>query len=151
MRKKLKIIPYFICLGIIVGLIGYRWNYGFWPPRTAYKVISQISKTALPSNSEVLLFHEGETNFFMDDDYIVALFKLNDSSFIKKLYDTGNFISLTDATIPQLPIPMDIRNKYFSQKGIEGKYELINKEMGECSLLLIDESTGYFFVLVEHL
>lgn len=150
MRKKLKIIPYFICLGIIVGLIGYRWNYGFWPPRTAHKVISQISKTELPPNSEVLLFHEGETNFFMDDDYIVALFKLNDNSFINKLYDTGNFISLTDATIPQLPIPMDIRNKYFSQKGIIGKYEL-SKQLGSTSLLLFDENRGYYFVLIEHL
>lgn len=151
MRKKLNIAFYFTFLGIIVSLIGYRWNYGFWPPRTAHKVISQISKTELPPNAEVLLFQEGETNFLMDDDYIVALFKLNDSSFIKKLDDTGNFISLTDATIPQLPIPMDIRNKYFSRKGIKGKYELINREMGDCSLLLIDESRGYYFVLVEHL
>ncbi len=151
MSKKLKITSCIILFGVTIGFIGYRWNYGFWPPRTAHKVISQISKTELPPNSEVLLFQEGETNFLMDDAYIVALFKLNDSSFTKKLYDTGHFSSLSDSTISQLPIPMNLRNKYFSQKGIKGKYELLNQEMGNLSLLLVDESRGYYFVLVEHL
>jgi hypothetical protein len=45
---------------------------------------------------------------------------------------------------------MDIRNKYFSQKGITGKYEL-NKQLGSTSLLLFDENRDYYFVLIEHL
>jgi hypothetical protein len=139
-----------ILFGILIGFIGYCWNYGFCPPRTAHKVISQISKTELSSNSEVLLFHEGKRNFFMDDEFIVALVKVGNNSFTKALYSTGNFHPLTDSITTLLPIPMDIRNKYFSQKGIIGKYEL-NKQLGSTSLLLFDESRGYYFVLIEHL
>lgn len=41
MRKKLKIIPYIILFGVTIGLIGYRWNYGFWPPRTPVKIVQK--------------------------------------------------------------------------------------------------------------
>jgi hypothetical protein len=41
MRKKIKITSFIILFGVLVGLIGYRWNYGYWPPRTPAKIVQK--------------------------------------------------------------------------------------------------------------
>lgn len=151
MNKRFKKIAFALLFVGFLIVVAYRWNYGFWPPRNAHKLVSQISKTKLPADSKIIFFHEGETNFLMDDEYIVALFEVNDRSFFETLYHTGHFKPLTDSTMTQLPIPMNIKKNYFSQRGLKGKFELNSNEKGITSLLLVDESRGYFFLLLEHL
>jgi hypothetical protein len=143
--KRLLIIILLVGIGLTVTL--YRLNYGFWPPRTPYKVASLVSKVEVTASSKLLFSEElWQSISFASDGDFSALFVITEPHFFEKLYKTGNFKPLDNSVLSTLSIPENVR-MILTKDSVKGRYELINDPIDTTILRLTDEKTGHYYVL----
>jgi hypothetical protein len=149
--KTIKILSIVALILFIAYVSFFRWNYGFWPPKSARNYASYVSKTKIPFSAK-LLYHSEQWGMvdYISDGHFHTLFEIDDPAFFQSLYQTGEFKELNDSTvkdIPLIPIPQAMQ-KYFSGAGIKGKYEFVKEKDGSFSLLIVDERRKYYLIWI---